>query len=255
MYIFFTFITWIIVIISGAVSDNVIVKARRGENCSLSVRSSELNIVSRLTVRRNGTQEIFRFCSSEERNHGCKPINSSRISLRIDKEIVSVTVLDVNTSDEGVYDVEVINDTNNRIRQEFTVSLTESPETAEDIPTETPWTISLKILNITAGVIAAIGLGLVLLLIIYSIYRKKNHNAADADGAEDPEIIPLSSNTAAREATGGSLEMVDETKCPVDNNNQREEERKDLNREERERVTDKTGRTRHCVDSQNNHKG
>lgn len=97
-------------------SDNVIVKVY--------VRTSELKTVSRLTVRRNGTQVIFRYCSPEEQNHGCKPIKPERFSLRIGNESVSVTVLDANTSDEGVYDVEVIDDRNYRIKHNYSVSLT-----------------------------------------------------------------------------------------------------------------------------------
>ncbi|XP_042606414.1 uncharacterized protein LOC122134426 [Cyprinus carpio] len=144
MCLFFTFITCIIVIIAGAVSDNVIVKVRRGENLPLSIRTSELKIVSRLTVRKDGTQEIFRYCSPEEQNYGCKPINPERFSLRIGNESVSVTVLDANTSDEGVYDVEVIDDKHNRIHQKFTVALTEqlpstiNPEPPSIHPLTTP---------------------------------------------------------------------------------------------------------------------
>ncbi|XP_042606463.1 uncharacterized protein LOC109048272 [Cyprinus carpio] len=254
MRLFFTFITCIIVIIAGAVSDNVIVKVRRGENLTLSVNTSELKIVSRLTVRKDGTQVIFRYCSPDEQNHGCKPIKPERFSLRIGNESVSVTVPDANTSDEVVYDVEVIDNKHNRIHKKFTVALTGSLETPNK-PEETPWTIRLEYLNIIAVGIALLT-AVVILVIIFINRQKKNQNTADAgDGAEDPEIIPLSSTRAASEAIDGSLEMVDETRCSVDNNNQREEGRKDLNHEDRERVTDKTGRTRHCVDSQNNHKG
>lgn len=105
-------------------SDNGITLVKRGEQYSLSVRTSELKMVSRFTVRRNGTQEVFRYCSPEEQNLGCKPINSERGSFHIGKENVSVTFLHANTGDEGVYDVEVIDSKNKVIPQKFTIALT-----------------------------------------------------------------------------------------------------------------------------------
>ncbi len=103
-----------------------VVEVKRGEQFSLSVRTSEPKTVRRFTVRRNGTQEVFRYCSPEEQNHGCKPINSDseRCSLHTGKENVSVTFLHASTSDEGVYDVEVIDNENKVIPQNFTVTLT-----------------------------------------------------------------------------------------------------------------------------------
>lgn len=244
MRLFFTFITCIIVVIAGAVSDNVIVKVRRGENCPLSVRTSELKIVSRLTVRRNGTQEIFRYCSPEEQNHGCKPINPERFSLRIGNENVSVTVLDANTSDEGVYDVEVIDDKHNRIHKKFTVALTEqlpstinpeppsihplttpaiSTKGEETLRTNGPTTTVSEEQNhkITWGIIGGLsGVTAVVIGIIYYKKKKQNNHIAD-EGTEDPgEDTSLNSNTngAGEPDTGESLEMVVvDTNFSVDN--------------------------------------
>ncbi|KAI2643004.1 Myotilin [Labeo rohita] len=121
---FFSFITCI-VITAGSVSDNGIVNVKEGDNFSLIVGTSELKFVNRVTVRkRNGTQEVFRYCSREEQNRGCKPFNSDRTTLYIGNEAVCVTFLDANTRDEGVYDVEVIDDKSIRICRNFTVALT-----------------------------------------------------------------------------------------------------------------------------------
>lgn len=200
------------------------IKVRRGENFPLSVRTSELKIVSRLTVRRNGTQEIFRYCSPEEQNHGCKPINPERFSLQILKDNVSVTVLDANTSDEGVYDVEVIDDKHDRIQQKFTVVLTEQPFTTPAISTkgeETHPTTTVsternhKVTWGLAGVIA------VAIVVIFGIIccKKKKQGSAD-DDLENP-LKQLHSNTntngVGEPATDEVLETVDETNCSVDN--------------------------------------
>ncbi|KAI2655854.1 Endolytic peptidoglycan transglycosylase RlpA [Labeo rohita] len=122
---FFSFITCIVITAGCSVSDNGIVNVKKRDNFSLIVRTPEMKIVSRVTVRkRNGTQEVFRHCSREEQNHGCKPFNSERTTLQIGNEAVCVTLLDASTRDEGVYDVEVIDNKSIRICRNFTVALT-----------------------------------------------------------------------------------------------------------------------------------
>ncbi|XP_016410347.1 uncharacterized protein LOC107742019 [Sinocyclocheilus rhinocerous] len=201
------------VITAGAVSDNGIVKVNRGANVSLFVRASEPKMVSLRKVQKNGTQEVFRYCSSDEQNHGCKPINSGRFSLQIGNENFSVTFLAANTSDEGVYSVEVIDDKNKRIQQKFTVALTEqlpstiNPEPPSTHPLSTPaistkgketlgtngptTTVSTEQnCKITWGIIeglsGVITVAIVVTLIICYRKRKKNNHIADDDDTEDP---------------------------------------------------------------------
>ncbi|XP_016111020.1 uncharacterized protein [Sinocyclocheilus grahami] len=245
MCLLFTLITCF-VITAGAVSDNEIVKVNRGESFPLFVRASEPKIVSLRKIHRNGTQEVFRYCSSEEQKHGCKPVTSGRFSHSTDEEDFSVTVFAASTSDAGVYRLEVIDAKNRSIQQKFTVALTEqlpstiNPEPPSTHPLSTPavstkgketlgtngpnttvsteqnskitWCIIGGLSGVITGAIVVTG-------IICYRKRKKNNHIADDDTEDPGEGTHLNSNTngAGEPATDESLEIVIDTNLSVDN--------------------------------------
>ncbi|KAL1249376.1 hypothetical protein QQF64_020381 [Cirrhinus molitorella] len=218
------FFLLICLVIAGAVSDSKRVKVKCGENITLHVET--LGNVRRVSLQNceNRTGDpIIRYCSPEEEKSGCTAKESERFSIRCDTGSLSVTFVDARVSDEGCYAVSYIDVANIFKKKLFNVTVHGSLETAEDKGKETPWTISLQLLNIIVCVSAVIFISSLFLLIIYCNCKKKQQNRAPA------ETIPLSSATsgASKPATDESFEVMDETKCSVANINQRS--KKDLN--------------------------
>ncbi len=90
------------------------VEVKRGDNVTL-LEKSGLKYVNNVKLHEaqsnceNRTRWIIIYCSSKEKDSGCKENNSSTFSLQIENNSVSLTPLDA--SKEGCYVVEITGNT------------------------------------------------------------------------------------------------------------------------------------------------
>ncbi|XP_016349592.1 uncharacterized protein LOC107694418 isoform X2 [Sinocyclocheilus anshuiensis] len=216
--------------IAGAVSDSERVEVKSGKSVTLRVETPGNVRRVTLTLRKNCEDRtgdpIIRYCSPGEEKNGCPAKKSDRFSVRFDTESLSIIFVDARVSDEGCYVVSYFDVANILKERFFDVTVHGSLETPEDFPNkakETHWTISPEYLYIIAVGIALLTAFVILVIIcvincIINCQKKKQNSTGDPE-----EMISLSSTSSGDE----SLEMVDVTKCSVDNNNQRS--KKDLN--------------------------
>ncbi|XP_056305544.1 uncharacterized protein LOC130217457 [Danio aesculapii] len=203
--------------ITGAVSEMVEVK--RGETFRLNL-STPLENIKKLTVMKDGT-DVFRHCSSEEKRGGCKDVNVTRFSLESGEIDVSLTCPDADRSDEGAYEVEVIDQNNTPRSRMFNITIIE--RLASNFHPTPPFIHSspspdLRKFETTIAVTIGVPVGTVVLILVSSFFIYKrckkdegNHNNHQAEN-EDCELgIPLRSDTnAAPETPAISIKMVDD---------------------------------------------
>ncbi|KAF4096305.1 hypothetical protein G5714_022274 [Onychostoma macrolepis] len=153
------FVAVMIVVNTGVLGMEV----KRGEKVNLFDEKSGLKDVNKVILYEassnceNRTSVISIYCSSKEKEFGCKAVNSSTILLQTENNSVSLTLLDA--SKAGCYVVEI---TSNTVVEKHVV-VKESPKTAE------AWTISL----IFAVGIAVLAVGILAIIrVINCIYQK-----------------------------------------------------------------------------------
>ncbi|XP_056305974.1 uncharacterized protein LOC130217795 [Danio aesculapii] len=117
---FFRFITCFI--ITGAKSE--LVEVKPGDPVKLNL-GTPLDDISRLTVQKDGTDVLFRYCSSEEKRGGCTDVNVTRFSLESGEIGAYLTCPDADRSDEGAYEVEVIEQNNTPRSRVFNITIIE----------------------------------------------------------------------------------------------------------------------------------
>ncbi len=85
------------------------VEVKRGDNVTLLDEKSGLKYVNKVKYEawncENRTRGIIIYCSSKEKEFGCRANNSSTFSLQIENNSVSLTPLDA--SEAGCYVVEI----------------------------------------------------------------------------------------------------------------------------------------------------
>ncbi|XP_059384640.1 uncharacterized protein LOC132118697 [Carassius carassius] len=205
MYLFFTLITWIIVIISAAVGDSERVEVKSGGNVTLRVETPGNVRKVMLKKCENRTEEpIILYCSPEEEKRGCSVKKSDRFSIRSDTESLSVIFGDARVSDEGCYTVSYIDVDNNVTEKLFEVTVSEQPLTTPAISTKGEETlgtngtnttvseernhrITYSIMGVTAGVIVV-------------IYCKKS--AGEADTGESLEMVVVNTTLSVNNEEG-----------------------------------------------------
>ncbi|XP_026092446.1 uncharacterized protein LOC113065428 [Carassius auratus] len=137
-------------------------EATVGENVTISFKTAELERVDQVRTTfkgENGKKLVARYCRCADCGH-CIPVGTPGVSLRIEEGTASLILLDVSSSNSGLYEAQVFNGNNVSeiqatlvVKEPVLSSTKESPQTSSPKPPDSSghlwlWLCALLILPV-----------------------------------------------------------------------------------------------------------